>query len=115
MPVLFTKESILNKINFVWNVFDKKWREMYDELVAFQKQNGHINIPEKHKTNIPLARWVGRQRMEYEMYMNGKGDDKKCRMTKRKIDDLINIEFCFEMEPKHKNSSPKKDIGTVTV
>jgi len=107
--------DLLNKINFVWNVFDKKWREMYDELVAFQKQNGHINIPEKHKTNIPLARWVGRQRMEYEMYMNGKGDDKKCRMTKRKIDDLINIEFCFEMEPKHKNSSPKKDIGTVTV
>jgi len=74
----------LNEIGFVWNVFDKKWREMYDKLVAQQQ----------HRTpDAALSSWCARQRRDYAMYQNGQRESKKCQMTEERIQLLEKIGF----------------------
>ena len=38
------------------------WNDRYKELCDFAKTHGHANVPQTHKENIQLARWVSSQR-----------------------------------------------------
>jgi len=49
-----------------------QWNEQYNELVKFQRENGHCNVPSKFTRNIRLAQWVKRQRYQYKTKMEGK-------------------------------------------
>lgn len=53
----------LNAINFSWDVFSEQWDFSYGELVKFQKQHGHCQVPVSHEINgLKLGRWTSTQR-----------------------------------------------------
>jgi len=76
--------ELLNKAGFVWNVFDAKWKEMYEQLLSFRREHGHSDVPEKFSQNPALTKWVQRQRMEHKMLVNGEGNSKKCRLNEER-------------------------------
>mmetsp|Transcript_22015 Transcript_22015/g.32518 ORF Transcript_22015/g.32518 Transcript_22015/m.32518 type:complete len:438 (-) Transcript_22015:60-1373(-) len=45
-----------------------KWLRRYDELVDFQKKHKHSLVPHDFSENIELARWVKRQRYQYNLF-----------------------------------------------
>ena len=52
----------LDNIGFIWDPHQAAWEEMFGELVAFHRANGHSNVPYKYPRNRDLAHWVHRQR-----------------------------------------------------
>ena len=58
----------LEKIDFVWNVYDFKWDVRFEELEQFYCSNGHCNVPKKSRS---LHRWLQRQKVELAKYING--------------------------------------------
>ena len=96
-PSTLTAErvALLNEIGFVFNVFEKRWSEMYNKLLEFKNTHGHINVPERSDGNKALAKWVQRQRMEFQMILNGEGSSKKCRLSQEHISRLQAIDFIF--------------------
>jgi len=103
--------GLLQEIGFVFNVFDQKWDEMFSALVEFRNLHGHVNVVEHGKrerggsgretinntiaANMSLVKWVERQRMEYQLFVNGQSNCKKCRLTKERIKRLQDIGFLF--------------------
>lgn len=53
----------LEGIDFVWNVRDKKWMDMYLKLRDFYNENGHTRVPEA--INKSLCSWCSIQRCQY--------------------------------------------------
>ena len=67
------RQATLEKIGFKWGSdYDTLWQTRYDELVAFQQQNGHCNVPTKYTLNKPLGLWVSNQRRFYKLLRQGK-------------------------------------------
>lgn len=54
--------TLLDRLDFKWEVFDAAWEERYLELVAFKHKRGHCMPP--MRLDPPLARWVFTQRSE---------------------------------------------------
>ncbi|WP_342429332.1 Helicase associated domain protein [Neobacillus sp. FSL H8-0543] len=52
----------LQSIGFVFNPFKDKWNNNYEQLVAFKKEFGHCNIPQRDKNGLGL--WVHSQRQQ---------------------------------------------------
>ena len=63
----------LDQIGFIWRrqgkitqttpaVFDQRWMDRYNDLVAFQKQTGHCAVPFTYPNDPQLAIWVLNQR-----------------------------------------------------
>ncbi len=52
----------LESLGVDWNFQAAAWDERYQELVAFQRQAGHCNVPEGYRENPKLAGWVSQQR-----------------------------------------------------
>ena len=60
----------MNGIGFEWNLDEDKWNEMFEQLVQYEKKNGHCRVPvKKYEANPKLANWVHKQRQKYK---NGK-------------------------------------------
>jgi hypothetical protein len=53
---------LLDSIGFVWNKRDASWQEQFDALVRFKKENGHTDVPTRHKE---LGGWLHAQRDQY--------------------------------------------------
>ena len=68
------RQAALEKIGFEWGSENdiRSWQTRYDELVAFQQQNGHCNVPTKYTLNKPLGLWVSNQRRFYKLLRQGK-------------------------------------------
>jgi hypothetical protein len=49
-----------------------QWNERYSELVAYESEVGHCNVPYHWPSNPPLSQWVKRQRHQYKLKMEGK-------------------------------------------
>lgn len=60
--------KVLNTIEFCWDPYKKsiveRWKQRFDELVAFKDQHGHTNVPQKSNAR-GLSSWVKVQRMNY--------------------------------------------------
>lgn len=53
----------LEKLGFKWKVrTGMSWEERYGELLEFEKQYGHCNVPRNYDRNKNLGEWVHRQR-----------------------------------------------------
>eukprot|EP00550_Attheya_septentrionalis_P004434 CAMPEP_0198283178 /NCGR_PEP_ID=MMETSP1449-20131203/2844_1 /TAXON_ID=420275 /ORGANISM="Attheya septentrionalis, Strain CCMP2084" /LENGTH=368 /DNA_ID=CAMNT_0043979707 /DNA_START=113 /DNA_END=1219 /DNA_ORIENTATION=- len=50
----------LNKIDFLWEVLDMQWHDMFRQLLEFKKLNGHTNVSIKREKK--LGQWVTSQR-----------------------------------------------------
>jgi hypothetical protein len=70
-------------------VLGRKWLRRYDELVAFKRQCGHCNVPQKFQENKPLGIWVKNQRKQYRLLCKGESS----HMTVERIDALEKVGF----------------------
>ena len=66
-----SKERIerLQGIGFNWNPEDDRWNEMFGQLMVYNDEHKHCNVPRGYKDNPQLANWVMKQRT---VYKNGK-------------------------------------------
>ena len=58
------RKERLDAVGFVWNVQDHEWHSHYDNLMEFQRENGHCIVPShyKHSTGQGLGHWLATQR-----------------------------------------------------
>ena len=62
--------SRLDALGFTWDPYVELWEERFSQLLAFKKEHGHCNVPQKKKLKYPkLGLWVSTQR---QMYKQGK-------------------------------------------
>ncbi len=78
--LLEARIDMLNLLNFIWDLNEYKWWQMYEKLKAFKKKNGHCRVPRHYHDDQQLAFWVGTQR-------------KKEHMTEERINALNEIGF----------------------
>jgi len=60
-----------------YSTHKEAWEKRYSELITFQEEHGHCNVPVKYVLNPKLANWVQRQRRLYR-----KGQLKEYRLCK---------------------------------
>jgi hypothetical protein len=48
------------------------WEERLSELADYRKIHGHCNVPSRYSKNTKLGQWVGRQRINYRLQLEGK-------------------------------------------
>ena len=92
-PSHLTKERIesLNKLGFVWNILDSVWEDQLQQLVEFNNEFNHTNVPHQYTQNKPLGAWVSIQiqRKEYKLIEEGK----QSPLTKERIESLNTLSF----------------------
>lgn len=83
----------LNRVGFIWDLKGAKWYVKYNELVEFQKENGHCRVP--HTFNAELSKWAIAQRYSWKRKRDGKGPP---HLTSDREALLSKIAFNFEDE-----------------
>jgi hypothetical protein len=78
----------LNKLGFVWDMYEAAWTERYEELVKYKEKYGDCIVPRLHKEYPKLGDWVKNQKMLYRK--------KSRRMTESRIADLGVLGFVWE-------------------
>lgn len=71
-----------------------QWAEKFQELCEYRDSNGHCLVPHTYKENLPLARWVKRQRYQYKLMIEGKSST----MTPDRVHALENIGFVWDSQ-----------------
>lgn len=71
-----TEEKIekLNAIGMVWNIRESSWEEGYEELAAYCRRFGNVDVKAKYvsESGFPLGKWVSNLRVN----VNKKGKDR---------------------------------------
>jgi len=70
-----TEERIaqLEALGFGWTLRSlTPWETRLQELKAYKKKHGHVQVPQKDKDHKGLARWVDTQRQQARMKKEGK-------------------------------------------
>ena len=79
----------LNLIGFSWSVSnDERWTEMYRQLVAYKEE--HKTTCATHSYNPQLAKWVSKQRVNYNA--------NRSNLTTDRIDRLNKIDFVWKLK-----------------
>uniref|UniRef100_A0A7S2Y8D8 Helicase-associated domain-containing protein n=1 Tax=Entomoneis paludosa TaxID=265537 RepID=A0A7S2Y8D8_9STRA len=71
-----------------------QWAEKFEELCIYRKINGHCLVPHTFRENLPLARWVKRQRYQYKLMKEGKSST----MTEDRVQALEEIGFIWDSQ-----------------
>ena len=60
--------NLLNELGFVWNIHEAAWREGYEQLKLYRKENKHVTVPRGFVTedNFKLGQWVQSQRKAFK-------------------------------------------------
>ena len=84
-----TKErvTLLQNINFVWDLHSSAWNEKFRELKEFAKRHGHCSV--FPGLNPKLLTWAKAQRHQYRLLMDGQSS----QMTMQRLKDLESIGF----------------------
>jgi Helicase associated domain len=100
-PSNLTDERIqlLNQLGFVWDPFEVRWMERYNQVVEFQRQNGQFEMP-TNASNPSLRRWVLFQRKQFHKWMNGESST----MTARRKELLDQLGMDWTPSPARKSS-----------
>lgn len=61
--------SLLDDLGMVWDINADRWYQMYQSALMFYRQNGHMKVPAKYKTENGknLYDWLQRQRKKYNI------------------------------------------------
>lgn len=86
--LLYDKISLLEEVDFVWDVHQWQWNQTYHELLEYKEKRGHTNVPLSQGT---LGLWVSNQRADYNKYRQGKPS----HMTQTRAEQLRSIGFEF--------------------
>jgi hypothetical protein len=62
----------LESLGFEWDSYGAAWEDRLSELADFCKIHGHCNVPKVYSGNPRLGRWVGNQRNNYRLHLDGK-------------------------------------------
>lgn len=71
-----------------------QWSEKFQELLEYRERMGHCLVPHTYKENLPLARWVKRQRYQYKLMIEGKAST----MTEERVKALEDIGFVWDSQ-----------------
>ena len=71
-----------------------QWSEKFRELLGFKQQHGHVLVPHKYKYNLPLARWVKRQRYQYKLMKEGG----QSTLSQERIQMLEDVGFVWDFQ-----------------
>ena len=71
-----------------------QWSEKFAELCTYREQMGHCLVPHTFSENLPLARWVKRQRYQYKLMRDGKAST----MTEERVKALEDIGFVWDSQ-----------------
>lgn len=93
IPLSKLQLYLMDRIDFSWTSerIDVEWKEMYDELVKFQKEHGHLRL----KTKSRLHEWAKEQRKRY----NGTGGTAR-ELSEYEIMQLEKIGFEWSLRRK---------------
>jgi hypothetical protein len=94
----------LESMGFEWGVCLAAWEDLLSELTDYRKQHGHCNVPKRYSENAKLGNWVGRQRGQYRLYLEGKTSP----MTLSRLQALENLGFEWESSTGPGKGTPKK-------
>ena len=62
-PILAERGNRLDEIGFVWRLVERDcWENDFETLVAFKREYGHCNVPQKDSRFKRLGKWVNTQR-----------------------------------------------------
>ena len=76
--------NLLEKINFVWDVYEHQWNQNYEKLQSYFQTNGHSSIS-KNEDNL-LSSW---RKNQVNKYNNGK-------LSQEQINKLEKIKFIWD-------------------
>jgi hypothetical protein len=71
-----------------------QWSEKFVELCAYKDSMGHCLVPHTFSENLPLARWVKRQRYQYKLMR----ENKSSTMTEERVHALEDIGFIWDSQ-----------------
>eukprot|EP00804_Cyclotella_cryptica_P008840 CCRYP_013062-RA/>CCRYP_013062-RA protein AED:0.06 eAED:0.06 QI:124/1/1/1/1/1/4/548/592 len=85
------KKAKLDAIHFEWNLREpnRSWKKWLKELLAFKAHHGHVNVPQRCKTNKALGAFVSNLRSEYRKYSKGQNSF----LTPKRIQILEDLGF----------------------
>jgi hypothetical protein len=85
----------LEKMDFEWDYSGPScatWEGRLSELADYRKIQGHCNVPESYSENTELANWVGTQRINYRLHLQGNTSS----MTHSRIQELESLGFQWD-------------------
>jgi hypothetical protein len=71
------------------NAHGRKWEDRLSELADYRKIHGHCNVPHSCSENPKLGIWVGTQRQQYRLHVEGK----RSYLTLSRIQELESLGF----------------------
>lgn len=71
-----------------------QWADRFDDLVEYRKRTGNCLVPHTYEQNLPLARWVKRQRYQYKLMT----ENKASTMTEERVKALEEIGFVWDSQ-----------------
>ena len=71
-----------------------QWSERFEDLCRYREKTGNCLVPHTYKENLPLARWVKRQRYQYKLMKEGKPST----MTEERVRSLEEIGFVWDSQ-----------------
>jgi hypothetical protein len=75
----------------------ESWFDKYNELLEFQREHGHVDVPQTYRGNRSLGKWVGKQRELYKVYLGNQSSDrtlhKTCPLNDERVELLNKIGF----------------------
>ena len=82
------------------------WETRLKQVRDFKLQYGHAKIPVNHPT---LGSWVHSQRREYKNYLN---KDPNTRLNDRRLRELQEVGFVFEVAKRTKDTDARSNSKT---
>jgi hypothetical protein len=71
-PMTALRIQALESVGFEFDGNGTAWEGRLSELADYRKINGHCNVPQRNSENIKLGKWVGTQRNNYKLHLEGK-------------------------------------------
>merc|ERR1711957_895437 len=105
-PCYITQERIemLDKIGFVWDRMGTAWKDAYEELKKYRRENGHCHVPVNYGDKT-LFRWIAKQRKKYKNYQEGT----KPSLTDEQVKLLRDVDFFEPSEQRLAKFNAKKE------
>jgi hypothetical protein len=70
-----------------------QWDERFHDLCLYREKHGNCLVPHTYTENLPLTRWVKRQRYQYKLMM----ECKSSTMNKERVNALDEIGFVWDV------------------
>jgi hypothetical protein len=93
-PLSTLRIQKLESLGFEWICSGPNRKERLNELADYRKIHGNCNVPHNYSENSKLANWVGTQRTQYTLHLEGK----KSQMTSFRIQELESLGFEWDRQ-----------------